>query len=137
MHACMHAYTHPYALLFAQLVGTVSKVVEIKKKNEEEATLLAATLDETTITSLDTSGDGMLDESEFVLGMLLTLGKVRREDAQVWKDRFRELDMDTHAYVCACMYRCAVKTLRSGRTASASWTWTHTHMYAHACTGAP
>lgn len=67
-------------VLFGSLIGTVTQVQHAAARSKEKKRVLNRTLDKDLVLSLDHSGDGKLDKSEFALGMLLQLGVITEED---------------------------------------------------------
>ena len=82
---------------FISLLGALlSEVVELRDNRKHQlkrAELLKRRLDPKLIAAVDRNGDGVT-QSEFALGMLITLGVVKEEDVTPYLKQFKRLDAD-------------------------------------------
>jgi len=75
------------------LRGTIRAARERRTQALTKAEMLRKELDEDLIAQLDRNGDGV-DQTEFVLGMLETLGVISKEDYEPFLTQFAEMDKD-------------------------------------------
>ena len=79
-------------LIFGDLIGCVSSVVEVKRQSERRKALLQQQMSPQLIKSLDATGDGKIDKAEFALGMLIKLDLVAEADVKPFFERFDTID---------------------------------------------
>ena len=77
--------------LFGSMLGTILSALDRRSHALKKTDMLRKELDADLIAQLDRDGDGV-DQSEFVLGMLETLGVISKEDYEPFIKQFKEMD---------------------------------------------
>ena len=80
-------------MLFASLLETVGSVPAVRELETKLAQLRTDRTDPEFLARIDKNGDGV-DRYEFVVGMLIQLGKVSEDDVRMLDEQFDEVDVD-------------------------------------------
>ena len=78
----------------AQIIGSITELFIKRTAENNEKKFLNRELTPKDISEMDVDGDGTVNYDEFLSFMLVTMGKVERQDIDQLKELYRKLDRD-------------------------------------------